>query len=179
MIIGLTGTNCAGKDTVAEYLMKEKGFRHFSLSDVLRMELKKRGKQPTRDNLIEIGKGLRTRYGNSILARRAVKFCGKFKNCVLTSIRHPAEITELRKNKGFRLINVDAPAKVRFARMIQRKRAGDPATFREFLNYEKAEMQTRGAGQQIGKCREMADVTLRNSGKELSKLYARIDRIIL
>ena len=42
MIIGLTGENCAGKGTVADYL-KKKGFYYLSLSDVIREELKADG----------------------------------------------------------------------------------------------------------------------------------------
>ncbi len=37
MILGITGTFAAGKDTVAEYL-KTKGFSVFSLSDAIRDE---------------------------------------------------------------------------------------------------------------------------------------------
>jgi len=41
LIIGLTGKNCAGKGTVAEYLAK-KGFVGYSLSDIIREELSKK-----------------------------------------------------------------------------------------------------------------------------------------
>ena len=46
MIIGVTSTICAGKDSVADYLIK-KGFVHISFSDYLRAELKKQGKEIT------------------------------------------------------------------------------------------------------------------------------------
>ena len=44
MIIGLTGKNAAGKGEVARFL-QDKGFYYHSLSDVLREELKKRGRR--------------------------------------------------------------------------------------------------------------------------------------
>ncbi len=40
-LIGLTGTNGAGKGEVASFFMK-KGYAYFSLSDVIREELKKK-----------------------------------------------------------------------------------------------------------------------------------------
>ena len=56
MIIGLTGSYCSGKDTVADYLVNKKGFSHISLSDIIRQELQKAGIEPTRENLINNGK---------------------------------------------------------------------------------------------------------------------------
>ena len=43
IIIGLTGENCAGKGTVADYLV-QKGFYYYSLSDTIREELANEGK---------------------------------------------------------------------------------------------------------------------------------------
>ena len=42
MIIGITGTLGAGKGTIASYLVKEKGFKHFSVREFLNKELQKR-----------------------------------------------------------------------------------------------------------------------------------------
>ncbi|MCJ7582348.1 MAG: AAA family ATPase, partial [Candidatus Aminicenantes bacterium] len=58
-IIGLTGTNGSGKGAAAEYFIS-KGYAFFSLSDVIREELKKDGCEPTRDNLIRKGNELRS-----------------------------------------------------------------------------------------------------------------------
>ena len=40
MIIGLTGSYCSGKDTVANYIVQNYGFIHFSLSDEIRVLMK-------------------------------------------------------------------------------------------------------------------------------------------
>ena len=53
MIIGLTGSYGAGKDTVADYL-KAKGFGYHSLSDILRGELVRSGQSITRESLINL-----------------------------------------------------------------------------------------------------------------------------
>ena len=55
MIIGLTGSYCSGKDTVADYIVKNNGFTHFSLSDEIRLLMKEQGIEPTRENLIKFG----------------------------------------------------------------------------------------------------------------------------
>lgn len=178
MIIGLTGSFCSGKDTVADYLVKEKGFTHYSLSDVIRDEIRRRGQQVTRDTLVKTGTELRTRYGYQVLARRVLRKLKKGKNYIITSIRHSGEVAALRKNKGFRLIFVDAPSRVRFNRMTARKRENDPSTYRDFLALERKESQTKGAGQQLGKCRECADLRINNAGSDISRLYKAVDKLI-
>lgn len=114
MIIGLTGTNAAGKGTVAKYLV-EKGFRYYSLSDELRQLLKKRKIPATRANLIEGGKYYRKRFGRGYLAAVVIKKI-KDKNGVVDSIRNLGEVAELKKQKNFFLIAVDAPVQIRFRR---------------------------------------------------------------
>ncbi|MCK4495166.1 MAG: AAA family ATPase, partial [Candidatus Aminicenantes bacterium] len=84
-LIGLTGTNGAGKGEAAAFF-KKKGYVYFSLSDLLREELQKKGKQVTRDNLIEIGNNLRKKISHDILAKRVMK---KIKGrAVIDSIRN-------------------------------------------------------------------------------------------
>src|SRR4030042_2305396 len=71
-LIGLTGTNGAGKGEVAAYLMKN-GYAYVSLSDEIRKELRRRGEPVTRDSLIAEGNALRREYGPDILARRGMR----------------------------------------------------------------------------------------------------------
>jgi len=179
MLIGLTGSYCSGKDTVAEYLVKKRKFIHYSLSDVLREEMRTRGIKITRENLIRFGTDLRKKHGNSILAKKVLLKCPKEENCVITSIRHQAEVMELRKRNDFFMINVDAPAKMRFARMVKRNREEDPKTFEKFLEFEKKESQTKGPGQQVSRCMEMADITIQNDSKTTKYLFRKINLLLL
>ncbi len=177
MIIGLTGFYCSGKDVIAEYLVKRKGFIHYSLSDILREELKKTGKELTRDNLIKFGNEFREKFGNEILAKKILEKCDENKNYVISSIRHPAEVEELKKRKDFYLVNVIAPARLRFKRMLKRNRKGDVKTFKEFLKYEKLESQKDGSGQQLEVCKKMAVKTI-NNNETIKKLYSEIDKML-
>ena len=177
MIIGLTGSFCGGKDSVADYL-EEKGFVHFSLSDIIREECRKRKKKVTRDNLQKAGIELREKFGDSVLAERALKKVKMGRDYVITSIRHPDEVKALMKDKDFFLIKVDAPIRVRFERMRKRKREEDPQTFKEFKKLEKMEMEGNGSGQRIEECNAMAKITLINDSS-LDILKEKVDKMVI
>lgn len=177
MIIGLTGKNAGGKGIVAEYL-KKRSFYYFSLSDVIREEIEKRGKEITRELLIRVGNELRTKYGASILAERVLSKLENDKNYVIDSIRHPKEIEVLRKDGSCKLLNIDASEEIRFQRIKKRGRENDPKTFEDFLLFEEKESFNREeVKQQVEKCQVMADFTIINDGS-LEELYEKVNRIV-
>jgi dephospho-CoA kinase len=178
MIIGLTGSYCSGKDTVADYISHKHGYKHFSLSDVIREIMKEAGIEPTRENLIMFGTKLREENGNGVLAKKVLdKMEADGKYCI-TSIRHSEEVNELKKRKDFVLVNVDAPQDVRFERMQKRKRSGDPQTLENFIALEKRESQTSGSGQQLRKTANMADITFINDSNDMATLEATVDNFL-
>ena len=95
MIIGITGSYGAGKDTAAEILRKM-NFFHVSFSDFLREELKKSGQKISRDALIRLGNELRLNRGADILAQQALVGVKDGENYVFTSIRNPDEVRSLQ-----------------------------------------------------------------------------------
>src|SRR5713101_5470855 len=125
MLIGLTGRNASGKGEVARYLQK-KSFYYYSLSDVIRDEIRARGLELTRENLITIGNELRQRYGPNILAERILAKIEDDRHYVIDSIRNPAEVDAFRAAKHFKLIRIEAPPEVRFQRIFKRQRESDP-----------------------------------------------------
>lgn len=163
MIIGLTGKNGSGKGEVSKFLVSA-GFVPFSLSDVLRAELKKQKKSPTRENLIVLGTELRQQRGLGVLAQLALDQIEVSYNYVIDSIRHPEEVKTLQKHPQFFLINVEADPKIRFERMLKRDRAGDPKNFEDFLVLEKREEKSeKSSGQQILATLKMADFEISNN----------------
>lgn len=176
MIIGLTGTNASGKSTVAKYLVK-KGFDYYSLSDELRLLLKKRKIAATRENLIAAGKDCRTQYGRGYLAEVVLKKIKNKNKIVVDSIRNLGEVSELRKTKGFFLLAVDAPVKIRFQRAKKRMSKRDQKTLAEFIANERKELYGKGAEQQIVACMKQADVTL-DTQHGYTKLYKKIDALL-
>lgn len=174
MIIGLTGENCSGKSTVAEYLMK-KSFYYYSLSDVIREELKAEGKAVTRENLIKKGNELREKGGSGVLGRKIAEKIQKDKNYVVDSIRNPAEVEELKKDGRFFLFHITAPAKTRFERIKARRREEDPQTFAAFQEIEKLEMENEDKTKQnLKETFELADKALVNDGG-LGELNDKVD----
>ncbi len=173
-LIGLTGTNSAGKGEVAAYF-ENKGYAYFSLSDLIREELRKIGKEATRDNLIKMGNELREKNGHDILARLILK---KVKGkSVVDSIRNPREIEYLRNQKDFILLAVDAPVDLRYERAKQRGRAESASTREEFINKEAEEMTDLEKGQQLHNCMKMADFLLINDGS-LKDLYRKLEELL-
>ncbi|MDH4197567.1 MAG: AAA family ATPase, partial [Candidatus Aminicenantes bacterium] len=99
-LIGLTGTNGAGKGEAAKYLASL-GYASYSLSDILREELAARGEAATRDNLIRVGNELRARFGPDILALRTLKKLPPGGRAVIDSIRNAREVAAFRRQPDF------------------------------------------------------------------------------
>ncbi len=178
MIIGIVSHYAGGKDTVSEYLKKEKEFIYYSLSDIIRDELKKRGMSENRDNLINVGNDLRKKFGNKILAKRSFDKIKKTnKNVVLGSIRNPSEVKFLKKQKNFFLVKIDCPIEIRYERLKERNRIGDIKSLEEFIKKEKQEESSDPSKQQIHKVVQMADLSIDNSGS-LNQLYKNINKLI-
>lgn len=180
MIIGLTGSLAAGKGVVAEYL-KKKGFVYLSLSDELREYLKGRKIEITRENLQNHGNSLRAERGNDVLAKMVSDriHTQQYKNAIVDGIRNPAEVLYLRANlKHFFLVAVDAPAEVRFNRMLARSRESDPKTLKDFARVD-ARDKGKGeekSGQQVGACMKLAKFVLINNGS-LEEVNKKIDKL--
>jgi dCMP deaminase len=176
MLIGLTGRNAAGKGEVARYL-QTKSFYYYSLSDVIREEIRSRKEEATRDRLIIVGNELRQRYGASVLAERILTRIEDDKHYIIDSIRNPAEVDAFRAAKHFKLIRVEAPLEVRFRRILSRQRESDPETLEEFIELENREAEGDDTSQNLVKVELMADHTLTNDGS-LEKLHAQIDELL-
>lgn len=177
MIIGLTGKNACGKGEVALYL-KRKGFKYFSLSDVIRDEIKKNKLEVTRDNLIKFGNFLREEFGPQVLAQRIIEKLIPNVNYVIDSIRNPHEVYSLRIMGDFTFVNVCASPEVRFERIKARQRELDPQTFRDFLKYEEREVKNKSSNmQQLDRCEELADFTIENNSS-IEELYKKVDKLL-
>ena len=160
-IIGLTGTNGAGKGEAASFFMAN-GYAYFSLSDIIREELRKENREVTRDSMIRMGNDMRRKFLPDILARRAAeKIEGK---TVIDSIRNPHEVNFLRNQGNFILLSIDAPVEIRFERVKMRGREESAASLQEFMAKEAEEMGTEETGQQLLACMDLADHAIINDG---------------
>jgi len=176
MIIGLTGPNASGKGEAARYITS-KGFVYHSLSDILREESKKRGIEPSRENLIKLGNELRSKYGPSFLALCAIERLRNEEDNVVDSIRNPFEVDEFCKLADFILMGIDAPVEIRFERSLKRNRPGDAATLQDFIAKEEKENKLNAENQQLEKCLNMARVVIVNNST-LQEFQREIDEAL-
>ncbi|MEK6951190.1 MAG: deaminase [Nanoarchaeota archaeon] len=176
MILGLTGSYAAGKDTAAE-ILQQMNFQHVSFSDLLREELKQRGEEITRQKLINIGNELRHDFGADVLAAKALQKVQDGENYVFTSIRNPAEVKLLQHRKDFLLVNVVAADTVRLERLKARNREQDPKTLAELREKEKQENSSDPAAQQLNAVAKMARVELKNDSTK-EKLQEKMEKLV-
>ena len=177
MIIGVTGFFAAGKDMFAE-ILKRKGFKHVSLSDIIRSEIIARGDQITIPLLTEVGNELRSEFGPQVLAERALAALSTDGDAVVTSIRHGAEVDSLRLRQDFSMIFIDAPLQLRFQRSLARSRPGDPMTVEEFSAAEAGQMESNDPnGQQLLICKEMADIVIVNEGS-VEEFRSKVEKVL-
>jgi len=173
-LIGLTGTNGAGKGETASFF-KARGYAYASLSDILRDELQARGLEATRDNLIRTGNELREKFGSDVLARRTM---GRVSGpTVIDSIRNTREIAYFRAQPGFILLAIDAPVEVRYARVAARGRNESAATLEEFRRKEDEERAGGEASQQLEACMAEADRLVWNAGT-IEDLHRELEKLL-
>lgn len=177
MIIGLTGTNGAGKTVTADHL-QTKGFHFHSLSDEIRTELALRELEANRENLIQTGNALRAEFGPAILAERVKTRLRPDRNYVIDSIRNPYEVDALRATGGFRLLHLDAPRPLRFERTVQRGGPRTPASFEQFVEQEDREMNSPDPNhQQLRATWAKADSIVENGGS-IEALKKEVNRVV-
>ncbi|MDB5245448.1 MAG: hypothetical protein JWN90_553 [Parcubacteria group bacterium] len=182
MILGVTGTNGAGKGTVVDYLVREKGFAHYSVRQEITEEIVRRGLEVNRTNMNEVATNLREQHGPGYFAElfTARAQAQGIENIAIESIRNPFEAEAIKKVGGYMLI-VDADQKVRYERAILRGSETDKVSFEEFCIQEAREMEsedpTNPAKMSITAVMKLADATLLNNGS-LEELNAQIEDVL-
>ena len=178
MIIGITGTLGAGKGAVVSYLVRTKGFTHYSARSYFASEMEKQGITPiNRDTMTVFANTLREHNGPrhlfDALYDRAKMDGG---NAVIESIRTVGE-AEALKERGGTLLAVDADERTRYTRICGRGSTHDNVTFEEFQAQEAREMHSDDPNKQnISAVIRMADVMIENNGT-LAELHATIEKL--
>ncbi len=147
-LIGISGTNGSGKDTVADIIVKTFNFKFISVSQLLRDEAIKRTLSADRSNTRLISSEWREKYGPSVLVDRAIaefdQLKSNFNGLIISSIRNSGEVEKIHQLKGV-VIWIDANPRFRFDRiqsnlMIRSRPEDDKISFEKFLDDERTEM---------------------------------------
>jgi dephospho-CoA kinase len=172
--IGLVGEKLAGKDTVANYLVKKHDAFHIRFTHILDEILTALDLPLSRRNEIDLGLGLRKIFGDGILGKAVVKraLAAKEDFVVINGIR----MDEMKNVKeiGAKVIYVTAPINLRFERYKQRHVKADDGimSFEQFKDQEK-ELTEVGIPE-LGK---QADFKIENTGTP-EDLFKKVDEII-
>ena len=136
-ILGLVGEIASGKDTIAEYLVKNYGATTVSFSQPLRDIADRIYLEQSRKNLAALGKVLRAEFGQDILSKAIAQEVKQATSSivVLPNVRLESDLKHLINEPNFILIAVEADQKIRYERLTKRRQNTDDAgkTWEEFL----------------------------------------------
>jgi dephospho-CoA kinase len=177
MIIGVTGTNGAGKGTVVEYLV-EQGFHHYSVRAFLIEEIERRGLEVNRSSMRDVANDLRAThdpaYVVETLYKRATETGG---DAVIESIRAVKE-AEFLKAHGANLFAVDAERPLRYERVVLRGSHTDKLDFDTWVKEEEREWHNEAAhDMNVPAVMKMADATFHNDGTR-EELFTQINQAL-
>lgn len=179
-IIGISGTNGSGKDTMAHILSRQLNYQFVSIGDILRNQLISQNIEPIRENTRKLSSQLQHQFNGYVLVDRALELFEptSYDGIVVSAIRNTSEAERI-KQLGGKLIWVDAKISTRYKRIhgnIQRNRRDDNLTFNEFEKQENEEMTISATNDNLNSAsvKNLCDFTIiNNSGlEELEKKLA-------
>ncbi len=179
MIIGLTGSFGAGKGWVADYLVTQKNFAHFSARTFIIAEITNRGLPIDRDSMTEVANDLRKHNGPTYIFEELVGMAKEQGgDCVVESIRAVAEARYLKAQGGV-VLGIDAEPELRYKRIRKRGNETDNVTYEEWRNQELRESNPDDPTKQdiFGALRE-SDAIIINDGDE-ADLRKKIDEFLV
>jgi cytidylate kinase len=187
-LIGISGTNGSGKDTLGEILEKNYNFLFISVTDILRDELRRQGLPLSRKNSRELSAKWRRESGLGVLIDKALKIyekqADKYRGLAIASLRNPGEADRVHELGG-KVIWLDALPKIRFDRVQTNRSArgalrsvDDNVTFVQFIAAEEVEMHHSGdeATLNMSAVRQKADIFINNNSKAVESFMKKIEK---
>ena len=179
MLLGITGTDGAGKGAVVDYLLRTHGFVHYSSRAIILEYIQAQGLPTTRNQMRLTANELRAQHGDDFLVQQALlkMHADGVEQAVAESIRTIAEANTLKKNNGI-LLGVDAEQHLRYERVQGRRSETDKVSFEQFCAHEELEKNDPDPhGMQKARVMAMADYTIMNN-HSIGELHQAVDVFI-
>lgn len=175
LIIGIIGPKASGKETIAQYIAKKYAGKFHSHSEILTDVLDVLGLEHSRENEDKLF-SLRQTFGPTVLTNALNKKI-RAENAalqVVTGIRFQSELENIRSYPNNKVIFVDAPLELRYARQKSRVQKADDQT----MTFERFEQQEHHETQlHIAELGKQADFHILND-EDQANLDAQIDDIM-
>jgi shikimate kinase len=179
-IIGLSGTNGAGKDQVGAILAERFGYMFITVTESLRAEARARSQPVEREFLRAISSEWRSQYGLGVLVDKAMTVYQAapktYRGVVMASLRNPGEADRIHELGGT-VVWIDADPQVRYNRIqnnadLRNRKEEDNKTFQQFQDEELAEMHASGDATTLHMLgvKKLSDVFITNDGDSLEVL---------
>lgn len=180
MIIGITGSLGGGKGTVVDYLVSEKGFKHYSSSDHLIEILKDRGETVDRDGMNSVANELRANNPAGVPAETYKKYEAQDgKSDVIFESLHSVPEVDFIKSIGGVVIAVTADSDIRYDRITKRGSVKDDVSKEEFIAQQ--EREEKGSSDpnksNIFDTIKAADFVIKNNGN-IEELHTQIEKLL-
>lgn len=184
-ILGVSGTNGSGKDTVMQLLSSKYEYLFISATDLLRDELERRGQPTDRAHKAALSAEWRREQGMGVIVHKAYEAwqqqASTYKGVVVGSLRHPGEADAIHELGGT-MIWVDADPRVRYDRIqlnaeSRGRSAEDAISYEQFLAEEEREMHPIGdeATLDMSSVKARCDVMLDNGGDNISDFQRSVE----
>jgi cytidylate kinase len=184
-IIGISGTNGSGKDTVGQILVEQFNYVFISVTELLRQEAHQRGLSADRNTLRTISAEWRRQSGLGVLVDKAVTAFSQKANSgklALASLRNHGEVDRVHELGGV-VLWLDAQPRLRYDRIqanavIRDRAAEDQRTFDQFLADEQVEMQASGDAATLDmlQVKAQADIVIINDFSNIPALAQEVAR---
>ncbi len=187
-VIGVSGTNGSGKDTVMQLLSSKYGYLFISATDLLTAELERRGDPTDRLHKAALSAEWRREGGMGVIVQKAYETWQRqasiYKGLVVGSLRHPGEADAVHKLGGT-VIWVDADERVRYERLQRNLEARgrvieDAISFEQFKADEAREMHPSGDGAtlNVAAVKERCDIFLDNGADDMAQFQASVEQAL-
>ena len=176
IVIGFIGQLSSGKDTVVDYVKDHYGAEVFGFSKILKEILLALDLEQTRDNYVRAFEMISREFGGDVLSKAMAKrvLATESKVIAIDGVRREEDLTYLKNNPDFYLVNVFASPETRYERLTKRteKKDDQGKTWEEFLADHKKSTEVT-----IEAVAEKADFQVDNNGT-LEDLFANMDDIM-